>query len=150
MKTCFLLNEKSGQTNHTHAKLFYGFQNGWQARRHSQCHQHLMKKVTRSSRARIAYNQSFTFRKYHCPETTAHNHSANANLPESTLAPTISIPLSAFVLKCTLWRTEFVATHKGKMSLHGKFSAENNLSRVLDWGKYFKILQKFDPLDKGP
>jgi len=63
-----------------------------------------MQKVTRNSRA-------FPFKKYCCPGATAHSHSAEAKIPDLTPAATISIPLSACVLKPPSWPTEFVAPH---------------------------------------
>jgi ribosomal protein S25 len=44
-------------------------------------------------------------------------------------AATISIPLSACVLKPPVWRTEFVTTHTLKSAIALKVSAENNLIR---------------------
>jgi len=49
--------------------------------------------------------------KYGCTEATAYSHSADAKLPRLPPAATISVPLSACVLKSTTWRTKFVAKH---------------------------------------
>jgi len=86
--------------------------------------QHIMQKVPRNSRA-------FPFKKYRCPESTAHSHSPDAKLRELTLAPTILVLLSGCVLKSPVWRTEFVTTHT-----HGVI-APKIISRELSEKKFF-------------
>jgi hypothetical protein len=49
---------------------------------------------------------------------------ADAKLPDLTPAATISIPLSACVLKSPVWRTEFVTTHTEKIHCTESISRE--------------------------
>jgi len=65
-----------------------------------QCRQHIMQKVAR--------NTSISIQIISLSEATAHSLSANYKLPDLTPARTITIPLSASVVKSLLWRTEFV------------------------------------------
>jgi hypothetical protein len=55
-----------------------------------------------------------TAERFHSKDITVQklqpSHSADAKLPDLTPSATISIPLSACVLKAPVWRTEFV-TH---------------------------------------
>jgi len=92
-----------------------------------------MQKVARNSGAQIIYSRPFLFNKYRCPAATPHRHAADAKLPDLMSVPTVSIPLSACVLKSPVWRTEFVTTHthppKRKMLFHRKLSAQNNVRR---------------------
>ena len=64
-------------------------------------------------------------------EATVHSQSEDAKHPDLTPSPTISISLSASVLKSPVWRTEFVTRHtqNQEVSLHRKLSAENYLRR---------------------
>ena len=63
-----------------------------------------MQKVARNSR-------EFPFKKYRSPEATDHRYSADAKLPDLTPVPTLSLPLTACVLKFGVWRTEFFIPH---------------------------------------